>query len=189
MDFKEHIVTAAIKLIKEKGFKKLRIDEIAKEADISKRTLYRYFKSKEELISFIILEKHKQIQNEIDKIIKEPGNELSKYENLLILVTNNVSNFSYELFDVLEKYPQLYQSIKKAQKDFSYKIECMIESGIQKGEIKSEYNSKIIAFLLIKLANSIFEPAFFMNNKITFEEVSKNLRLMVINGLISKEEV
>jgi len=42
---------------------------------------------------------------------------------------------------------------------------------------------KVVAFLLIKLGNIIFDPDFFMNNKVTFEEVTDNLKKMVLNGL------
>ena len=62
-------------------------------------------------------------------------------------------------------------------------FERIIENGIKKNEIKSEFQPKVVAFLLIKLGNIIFDPDFFMNNKVTFEEVTDNLKKMVLNGL------
>ena len=62
-------------------------------------------------------------------------------------------------------------------------FERIIENGIKKNEIKCEFQPKVVAFLLIKLGNIIFDPDFFMNNKVTFEEVTDNLKKMVLNGL------
>lgn len=62
-------------------------------------------------------------------------------------------------------------------------FERIIENGIKKNEIKSNFQPKVVAFLLIKLGNIIFDPDFFMNNKVTFEEVTDNLKKMVLNGL------
>lgn len=62
-------------------------------------------------------------------------------------------------------------------------FERIIENGIKKNEIKSKFQPKVVAFLLIKLGNIIFDPDFFMNNKVTFEEVTDNLKGMVLNGL------
>lgn len=55
-------------------------------------------------------------------------------------------------------------------------FERIIENGIKKNEIKSNFQPKVVAFLLIKLGNIIFDPDFFMNNKVTFEEVTDNLK-------------
>lgn len=187
MELKRHIVNVTMALVKENGFRNLRVDRIASKADISKRTLYRYFSSKEDLIGFIIKEKHQQIQNEIEAIFEQPGNELSKYEKLLTVVTSNISSFDPELFDTLKKYPELYENIKERQNELSENIEKLIADGIKKGEIQSNFEPKIISFLLIKLANSIFDSSFYINNKVTFEEVSDNLTSLVMNGLIKRD--
>jgi AcrR family transcriptional regulator len=51
--YRAAILTAATKLFHEKGFSQATTDEIAAEAQITKRTMYRYFSSKEDLLSAI----------------------------------------------------------------------------------------------------------------------------------------
>ena len=53
---KEQIVEAARKLFTKYGYKKVSMDEIAKEAGVTKKTVYAYFKDKDELFKYFIFE-------------------------------------------------------------------------------------------------------------------------------------
>ncbi|RKD29483.1 TetR/AcrR family transcriptional regulator [Thermohalobacter berrensis] len=187
MNIKKQIINATLDLIERHGLKNLRVDEIAASAGISKRTLYRYFPSKKALISFIVIEKQKYIISQIEKIFEKPNDEISKYEKLITFVTKEVSKVNNGLFESLKKYPELYEKIKEGQNQWRLKIEKLIEVGIKKGEISPEFEPKIVAFLLIKLANSIFDPDFYINNKVTFKEVSDNLKRMVLKGIVKRD--
>lgn len=53
---KENIIKAARTLFEEKGIQATTVDDIAKEADYSKSTLYVYFKKKDEILNTILYE-------------------------------------------------------------------------------------------------------------------------------------
>ena len=50
----EQIIAAARRLFNRYGFKKVSMDEIAREAGVTKKTIYMYFSSKEELLKYFI---------------------------------------------------------------------------------------------------------------------------------------
>ena len=75
---KEKIVEAALRLFAENGYHKTSISQIAKEAGVSKGLTYNYFKSKEELLLFIIDE----ATNEMLSVSGDLSPELS-YEDTL----------------------------------------------------------------------------------------------------------
>ena len=52
----EQIINAARELFKNYGFKKVSMDEIARKAGVTKRTVYKYFASKQDLLKFFINE-------------------------------------------------------------------------------------------------------------------------------------
>ena len=51
---RERIMTAAEKLFSEKGYAQTRIDDISKAAEYSRRTIYAYYESKENILHHII---------------------------------------------------------------------------------------------------------------------------------------
>jgi AcrR family transcriptional regulator len=84
-DKRAQILNHAKKRFERFGFNKTTVDEIAKDAAISKRTLYQEFENKEkileELIMFEALSVRKAILNQISKIA-EPAEKLQTYVRL-----------------------------------------------------------------------------------------------------------
>ena len=67
----EQIIEAARKLFYQFGFKKVSMDEIAKEANVTKKTIYMYFGSKEELLKYFIEEEMRNIKEIIENVEKQ----------------------------------------------------------------------------------------------------------------------
>ncbi len=84
---REHILNLAKKRFERFGFNKTTVDEIAKDANISKRTLYQEFESKEkileELFMYEALSVRKSILNKINKI-DDPAGKLQTYIRLAL---------------------------------------------------------------------------------------------------------
>lgn len=68
LEYKNFILKAAEDVIVRKGYNAMTMDDIAREAQFSKATLYHYFKSKGELILEIIADYFEQMNQELVKI-------------------------------------------------------------------------------------------------------------------------
>jgi AcrR family transcriptional regulator len=68
---KEHILASAKKLFETRGIILTTVDEIAKEADCSKSTLYVYFKGKDDILNHIILEQMLLLKDTLKDSITE----------------------------------------------------------------------------------------------------------------------
>lgn len=92
---KELIVQALIRLLNEKPLTSINMSEIASKADVVRMTLYRHFKSKEEIILHIV-------ETKIDELMKQMDDpsELTMYDLLLfrfkILKGSPFTNMLYE---------------------------------------------------------------------------------------------
>ena len=70
MSKKEQVIESARELFSEYGYKRVSMDEIAKKSGVTKKTIYTYFKDKNELIKFFLyeeLEKMKFMTKEVNK--------------------------------------------------------------------------------------------------------------------------
>jgi AcrR family transcriptional regulator len=89
---RNQVLTLAKRRFERFGFTKTTVDEIAKDAGISKRTLYQEFESKEkileELFMFEALSVRKVILNQIKKIV-DPAERLQTYIRLAIKYLNH----------------------------------------------------------------------------------------------------
>ena len=65
---REQVIEAARKLFHRFGFKKVSMDEIAREAGVTKKTIYMYFGSKEELLKYFIQEEISNMEKIVEKV-------------------------------------------------------------------------------------------------------------------------
>ena len=69
---RDQVIEAARKLFHQFGFKKVSMDEIAKEAGVTKKTIYMYFESKEELLKYFIQEEISNMEKIVEKVEAKP---------------------------------------------------------------------------------------------------------------------
>jgi len=70
-EYKEMIVHAAEAVILRRGYQAATMDDIAREAQFSKATLYKYFRTKSEIVREILLHFFDDIERELDRILHE----------------------------------------------------------------------------------------------------------------------
>ena len=137
------ILQAARKLFFDKGFKHVTVESIARKAELSKGSVYLYFKSKEEIYTHILL-------NDIDKFYKtiagllEEG--LSASDKLMSLANTYAGFFinDRELFRIMMNYmlninhmnlpEEIDRQIVTATNKTANIIEEIFHMGIESGE-------------------------------------------------------
>lgn len=72
---RERILQAAIKIFAEKSFEGARVDEISREAKVTKSLIYYHFKSKDEILDVLISEFIEDYTLQLDKVPKETHQE------------------------------------------------------------------------------------------------------------------
>ena len=65
------ILQASYRLFRQKGFTRVNVDEIAAAADVTKRTLYSHFESKDALLAEVLRAQHEQSFSAFQTIGKE----------------------------------------------------------------------------------------------------------------------
>ncbi|MGE5396811.1 MAG: TetR/AcrR family transcriptional regulator, partial [Chitinophagales bacterium] len=73
MNIRDRILNACQELARIQGFYSMTMDELAERAGVSKRTLYRYFRSKEEVIEATLDQFMNEMATEADRLLA--GNE------------------------------------------------------------------------------------------------------------------
>lgn len=97
---RNNILDAAKKLFEEKGLSQTTMDDIAKEADYSKSTIYVYFKSKDEIYNHIVYKSMCLLRDNLNHSI-ESSNE---YERYFFAICDTLVDFQ-------EEYPLYFESI------------------------------------------------------------------------------
>ena len=151
---KEQIIEAARNLFHQFGFKKVSMDEIAKEAGVTKKTIYMYFSSKEELLKYFIQE---EITN-MEEIVEEvEANNTDPFEAVnqaiyKILQYRNHQDFLNIIAQEAEwlRNPVIIESLNLIDNKIQNYIRTKLQSAKEKGFI--EYKDlDVTTFLIYKM--------------------------------------
>ena len=188
MNKKELVISSARKLFSEYGYKKVSMDEIAKESNVTKKTIYTYFKDKESMFKYFIDEELTHMKNLVEKIKNSNKPFIDQISNALYEVLsyrNNSKIFLNLLKDLKkEKSPKIEEFIKLYDKEIIKYIENKIEEEIRNNNIK-KCDSHLSAFIIYKVYLSVM---FDYDEKLDEKKVTKEIISILKNGLLKRKE-
>ncbi|MEO2068403.1 MAG: TetR/AcrR family transcriptional regulator [Desulfurobacteriaceae bacterium] len=187
---KERILEAAEKVFSEKGFYDAKISKIAEIAGVSVGTIYRFYKSKEELYGEVIKKKLVEMENRVKKAIenKPPVEALSAYVSTILDFFSEEKNF-FEIF-MRELGSSFIIDTERFNlslwyRDYVNELSGIIEKGVKDGIFKN-YSPQGVFLLISGALASInyFRLKEFIS--LRSEEVKKLILDVVLEGLIKK---
>jgi len=114
-----------------------KLDDIASDMKISKKTIYKHFQSKEVIISEIIESLFKEIKIKEHEIFS--SQTLSSVEKLMAILSvyPDYEAFNYKhIPDLKVVYPLLYQNLEKHLENNWDETFILLDACIEKGEVK-----------------------------------------------------
>jgi AcrR family transcriptional regulator len=98
----EKILTAATRLFARQRFHEVRMDDIAAAAEVSKGTLYRYFKDKEELFAVLLDQAAEEMSLRLRQCAAMPGEPRARLEAILAAYLQYFGDHPH-LFDLIQR--------------------------------------------------------------------------------------
>ena len=196
---RETILCAAEKIFYEKGFNATTIDDLSNAANYSRRTIYTYFKNKEDILYNVILKGLKSLHGEITLILQSNGEFISQYFEICQAMTNYQRQYPHSFDSVnnmknsdinFNELPKTIVDILSIGTQINLLLENYLQSAQQKGYIQSHLNPKQTVYILWANLSSIITLA---NNKgpflcqdlnITVEQFLHDGFTQIINSIL-----
>jgi len=177
---KDLIVEKAKELFLTLGFKSVTMDHIANELGISKKTIYNFFKNKNELVNGVTNYMFKNITTGIKQIKKDSVDPISElYDIKLFLIKYLKGEKTAPLYQLKKYYPETHKEVTKKQ--FEFMTNSTIDSlknGIRLNLFRKDINIDLISKLYFNGMTGIkdqeifpadkYDPVFLMGNYIEY---------------------
>lgn len=157
------------------GIKNLNMDDISRKLGISKKTLYRFVKSKEDLVAKLFeFEETKGIKlsNEIGNL---NVNAIEKLFKVSLMVYEEMKRFNpMIMFELRKYYEQLFNEFhdrKLAQ--ISKSMQINLKQGIQEGLYRADVNIEAVVTLFINYLIEIHSSDMCKNINLSFDDLFK----------------
>ncbi|MDO8930109.1 MAG: TetR/AcrR family transcriptional regulator [Bacteroidota bacterium] len=169
----QEILKRTVELFYEFGIRNLNMDDISRSLGISKKTLYQYVKSKEDLIEKLFYYDEMKWDEELSKVNFEELNAIEILIQVSLKVFEEMGKLNSKLKFELKKYyePVYNEFMVRKQNHIFSQMSKNIEKGIKEGLYRSDVNIDLVAGLYVRNLVDMHNKDYCIIENITFEEV------------------
>ncbi len=169
------------------GIKSVTMDDLARELGISKKTLYKYFRDKNDLVISII-----RLKLEMDKMaciqcMQDGNNAIDQLFNMSQFVLEHLSKINPSVFFDLKKYhPEAWKLMNEHKWDFilnSFKEN--LERGVSQSLYRDNMNIDIVARHYVSSIDTMMQGHVYPYPEFKLDRVFMELVRLQMRGLAS----
>lgn len=173
----------AVEKIYAYGLRKFTMDEIASELKISKKTIYKYFRSKDEIIVEYFDETVESDKKNTLEAIKKDCPLPEKIND--IIYSYHKYRLPASVIDEVHKfYYDEWLKIQELRKFKIKKIEEILIEAKNMGKLKPNVELHIVSSILESISDTFLDYKFLSENNITMKEAMKSVLNILLYGIL-----
>lgn len=185
MEPQEKILKISLELFFKYGIKRVTMDDIAKELGMSKKTIYHYYKEKDDLVNqlcIVEMKKQEEIFKNIEKQSIDPIHEI-------IIISNTVSEMMQHInpiffLDLQKFHSNAFLQFQKFKDECAYKdLLRNIKSGKEIGVYRNDIDEEFTARYRLAQIDMLMFGNYFSFEKISFTQSHQLLLDMFVHGI------
>ena len=184
LNLRQLIIDTADLFFRQRGIKKVTMDEISKNLRMSKRTLYQFFHDKEELVMACV-------QNNLDREYQYSAQLAARSTNVLELLmgvteyrVNDFTSASDHYLREIQYFPAVAQYFKSRREATDKHFVELLNVGVEQGLFRDDLDYAVIVGALALLSDNVIHRQQGME-KFTIEEFIKNFVVTLFRGCVT----
>ena len=171
------------------GYSRVSMSEIAQELRISKKTLYREFETKEDLLRAIIFPPMYKAAETTDAFMQDPTKTFHERLAYLmgIICASGERVTSVLMLDVYTHSPAVWQEVNAFKKKRMARLEELIQEGIDKGFLRKDIPAWLATRFYGITCEAMITPAVLAEIPYTGKEICQALISILFEGMLTDD--
>ena len=193
-----NILNTAYSLFLEKGYRHTTMDDIAHALAMSKKTLYKYFPGKLELLSASFEIMKTKMTAKVEAILENKYIPFPlKLKSTLTEVATHLAPINPELFQDLREYaPEIWEELRLYINESAYvRFQKLIAQGVAQGLVNPRINISLLVMLYAAAIQSLLDPKFIsqfpediiQQMKLSPSQVYDQAISIIYNGILTED--
>ena len=184
-ELKQRVIQVALNEFRVQGIKAVRMDDLASQIGISKRTLYEMFKDKEELLMDCLLYSNQREKERVNDIRSKSKNVLEVILGVFLYSIEMLHETNKLFFEDIKKYPAAYKLVQEVRNSDSKEKMAFFRQGVEQGIFRADINYPIVNELVKQQFNLLVNTDFFSHHP--FLDVYESIMFTYLRGISTVE--
>jgi AcrR family transcriptional regulator len=171
------------------GFARLRVADLCAELRIAKKSFYKHFSNKEDLVRALVLDHTRRYLPEALRVLDSDLPVESRVrQSLHLFFTRSAEHYSAVfLHDIKLLMPDLWTTMNQGRKALVQAFAQLIAEGQRDGTYRTDVDSERLSRVLALILDSVLDPQTLYQHGLSQHEVAPMLLDLIHCGLTSKE--
>ncbi|HYA42953.1 MAG TPA: helix-turn-helix domain-containing protein [Syntrophobacteraceae bacterium] len=187
----ERIVAAARRIFFANGFRRVTMDDLARELGMSKKTLYEHFPSKTALVEAAILHKFQAVDSELQRISSECSSDfLGTLRDLLAYIQQQMGEIQPPFLRDIKRQPELFSHVEARRRELVQRyFGGIISQGRKAGLVRQDVPAELITEIILASFERIMIPSKMAELEITPRAGFSAIVSVILEGVITRNKV
>jgi len=170
-DTRETILKEGFEDLMSNGVRAFTVESLAASLGMSKKTIYKFFPSKEKLIFAIMSGMTGRVRKQFEAIIADEPNAALQFVKVMQMITKTLSRVPVNQMRELKiRYPSIWRYVEDFRKERLKNFLTILETGQQQGYIRPDIDTRQVSILYIEIINQIFQPEYFVEHDVSIRD-------------------
>ena len=171
------------------GIKSITMDDVARELGISKKTLYQFVESKDDLVQKMLSRHIEQEKTTCNILFGAASNALEEMYIVIEGDTQQLKQMKANIIHDLQRYhPEAWEKVSEYQRGFLYTVvRNNLERGIREGLYRSNLDVDIMTKLHISGSLQLFNEDIFPHAHYRYDQIFREYMLHYLYGIVSEK--
>ncbi|SHI32591.1 transcriptional regulator, TetR family [Hymenobacter daecheongensis DSM 21074] len=163
MEIKDRILQAALGLFGRNGIRSVSMDDIATQLGISKKTLYKWFENKDQIVHGVMQQHLAQTQGDCETMAGQSESAVAELVKMMSWMKSQFADIHPSIFHDLQKYhPATWQLWLEHKNEFILdQIVDNLRRGMAEGLYRADLDVDVLARLRLAEIELAFNPTVF----------------------------
>lgn len=186
---KERIIHHAEERFLSSGFNKVTLDELSSELGISKKTMYKFFPSKDDLLKTIIRTLQRRVERNVINIVESDKPTVQKLAEFMLFIGKIASRVSRAFqLDVQRFAPGLWKEMDAFRKEkITTYFGALIKEAKKMQLFRTDINDQVVFMMFLNSVQSIVNPEVLSQNSFSPKEAMYTIFHVILEGSLTEE--
>lgn len=186
---KQRIVEVASRRFRQVGISKVTLDEIASELGMSKKTMYKFFLSKEDLLSAVVHGMMNGLRAKIEDIVGSNRSFTEKLPEILGHLGRQICTTSKQFLIDLQRFtPALWKEMDQFRRErILTNVRQLFLQAKEEGVFRKDLNIDLFILLFVNSVQGIVNPQVLSEQSFSMDEALRGIFKIIFEGAMTEE--